>query len=150
MLLRLADVKRPSCRRRFVERTLNGPDAVLQAHGRYGHLLFIAVCVRFRGSERLRDGWELGIACFSRARGSGLRPRAVLDLLDEHAAPSVLERDGACLRHLLHEVAEAVDAVLALREGRVELQQGALQQPELRSEIGRASCRETLGMCDEQ
>src|SRR5215212_9638698 len=47
----------------------------------------------------------------------------------------MLERDGASLRHFLHEIAEAADAVLALRERRVELQQRALQQPELRRDF---------------
>src|SRR5687767_6751114 len=57
MLLRLADVERPSCRGRLAERTLNRADAVLQAHRRYGQLLFIAICVGVGTPEGVPYGW---------------------------------------------------------------------------------------------
>ena len=61
--------------------------------------------------------------------------RTAVARLDEHAASGVLQRDRAGLRHLLHEVAEAARAVLALGERRVELQQRALEQAELRRDL---------------
>src|SRR5688572_25489005 len=43
--------------------------------------------------------------------------------------------DEPCLRHLLDEIAERADAVVALRKRRVELQQRALQQAQLRRDL---------------
>ena len=63
---------------------------------------------------------------------AAIRPTGVFDSVDEHAAPGVTQRDEPGLRDLLDEVAERARAVVALRERRVELQQRALQQPELR------------------
>ena len=49
--------------------------------------------------------------------------------------PACLQDHRARLRHLLHEVAEAARAVIAFRERRVELQQRALEQSELRRDL---------------
>src|SRR5205823_4754924 len=67
-----------------------------------------------------------------RRRVCGLLDRhASLARLDEEASPGLSQHDGARFCHFLHEVAEAARAVVALRERRVELQQRALEQPEL-------------------
>src|SRR5688500_19029608 len=43
--------------------------------------------------------------------------------------------DEPCLRHLLDEIAERAYTVVALRKRRVELQQRALQQAQLRRDL---------------
>ena len=55
--------------------------------------------------------------------------------LDEHVPPVLAHRHVTGGGQLLREVAEAADAVGALGERRVELQQRALQQPELRRDF---------------
>ena len=75
------------------------------------------------------------------AGGAQLRlERRAFDELDDRRAAGVFERDEAAFFELLGKVAERAGAVIALRERRVELQQRALEQSELRRDfaIGRA------------
>ena len=78
-------------------------------------------------------------SCPSRPAGrlpaSSARAADSLGQLDEHVAAGFLERDVAGGGELLREVAEAAGAVGALGERRVELQQRALEQPELRRHL---------------
>src|SRR3954469_18817888 len=60
---------------------------------------------------------------------------AVLLHLDEDVAARLAQRDESCGRQFFGEVAEAADAVAALRERRVELQQRALEQAKLRRDL---------------
>ncbi len=76
-----------------------------------------------------------------RARPGGLGgvfdsqlPLAVGEL-DQHVPAMFTQPHVAGVGQLLREIAEAADAVGALREGRVELQQRALQQAELRRDL---------------
>ena len=59
----------------------------------------------------------------------------VVGQLHQHAAARLLQRDQAAFGDLLDEVAEGAGAVVALREGGVELQQRALEQAELRRDL---------------
>src|SRR5450759_452284 len=70
-----------------------------------------------------------------RRRGPGMMEVTILLQLDEDVPPGLPQRDEAGARELLREVAEAADAVGALGERRVELQQRALEKPELRRDL---------------
>ena len=53
----------------------------------------------------------------------------------QRAAALVLQGDKALLRELVGKITEAADAVIAFGERRVELQQRALEQSELRRDL---------------
>src|SRR5262249_35967232 len=81
---------------------------------------------------------RLTVAILLRLLGPRLRLRRVMTVvleLDEDVAPRLLQRHDAGGRELLGEIAEAARAVRALRERRVELQQRALEQAELRRDF---------------
>ena len=67
--------------------------------------------------------------------GGGSAPSVRLDRIHHHAAAGMPQRDEPGLRDLLDEIAERADAVVALGKRRVELQQRALQQAELRRDL---------------
>ena len=87
-----------------------------------------------RVSAPLRAGLRREALDGRRVVGHGLAERRVAQL-DEHAASRLLQRDDAALGDLLDEVAERAGAVVALGERRVELQQRALEEPELRRDF---------------
>jgi hypothetical protein len=60
---------------------------------------------------------------------------SVFSQLDEYVASGFLQRHVAGARQLLRKIAEAADAVGALGKRRVELEQRALEKPELRRHL---------------
>ena len=152
-LARLADVHRPAQVRRVRERMLHGANAVLHAHRgrdrRGGRTVLPAIAVALGVADRLRSRGGRRRRCLDDHPGSvhGLGRRrggighggggggAAFHGFDQHAAPGVLQLDGARHRHLFHEVPEAAGAVVAFRERGIELQQRALEQAQLRSDF---------------
>ena len=68
-------------------------------------------------------------------RASSARAATPSVELDQHVAAGFLQRDVAGGGELLGEVAEAAGAIGALGEGRIQLQQRALEQPQLRRDL---------------
>ena len=134
-LLDIAQVYRPPRGRRGRQNLPDKPDAIsLVTRGRDG-------C---RRDDRCLDGLRLGRRRSNdfpprlrRSLGIGRRRRrliAFLELLiqfDHHAPASVLQLRESGLSQLFDEVVERGRTVVAFGEGRVELEQGALQEPRL-------------------
>src|SRR4029450_6918331 len=87
-----------------------------------------------------RRRWVLGLLLDLVARTGGPRGvlcarRNALGKLHQHVPPRLPEHDVSSARQLLREIAEAAGAIGTLRERGIELEQRALEEPELRRDF---------------